>query len=134
MTHTIVNPSTLAQPSGYANGVLAEGGRLLFIAGQTGMDATGKIVSPGDIVGQFQQALANIKEVVAAAGGEMTDIVKMTIFVTDKAAYRANLKPIGAAYQSFFGKHYPAMALIEVKGLWDDEAIIEIESVAVVGD
>ena len=134
MTHTIVNPSTLAQPSGYANGVLAEGGRLLFIAGQTGMDATGKIVSPGEIVGQFQQALANIKEVVAAAGGEMTDIVKMTIFVTDKVAYRASLKPIGAVYKSFFGKHYPAMALIEVKSLWDDEAMIEIESAAMIGD
>jgi len=134
MEKTILNPPTLAKPSGYAHGVLIVGGRLLVIAGQTGMDNTGRIAAPGNIIAQFQQALANIKEVVAAAGGQMPDIVKMTVYVTRKTEYQANLKPIGAAYQSFFGKYYPAIALIEVNSLWDEEALIEIESVAVMSE
>ncbi len=128
----ILNPASLAKPSGYSNGILAEGGRLLFLAGQTGMDSTGAIAAPGDLVAQFTQALANLKAVVEEAGGAMTDIVKLTIFVTDKRLYRANLKLIGEAYRSFFGRHYPAMTLVEVKSLFDDAAMIEIEGVAVI--
>ena len=79
----------------------------------------------------FRQALANLQAVAAEAGGEMTDIVKLTIFVTDKAAYQANLKPIGEAYRSFFGRYYPAMTLVEVKSLFDDEAMVEIEGMAI---
>ncbi len=128
---TVVNPALLAKPSGYSNAILTEGGRLLFLAGQTGMDATGAIAHPGDVVAQFRQALANLKTVVEEAGGTMTDIVKLTIFVTDKAAYRLNLKPIGEVYRSVFGRHYPAMTLIEVKSLFDDAAMVEIEGIAV---
>ena len=102
----------------------------MFLAGQTGMDAAGRIAEPGDLVAQFRQALANLQAVVAEAGGEMSDIVKLTIFVTDKAAYKANLKPIGEAYRSFFGRYYPAMTLVEVKSLFDDEALVEIEGMA----
>jgi enamine deaminase RidA (YjgF/YER057c/UK114 family) len=131
---TFHNPPTLAKPSGFSHGIVTQGGRTLYIAGQTAMDASGKIVaSPPDMVGQFRQVLSNIKTVIDAAGGQMTDIVKMTIFVTDKAAYQLNLKEIGKIYQSYFGKHYPVMALIEIKSLWDEEAMIEIESVAVLG-
>ncbi|MBI3243406.1 MAG: RidA family protein [Chloroflexi bacterium] len=130
MTKTILNPSSLAKPSGYANGILAEKGRLLFLAGQTGMDSTGAIAAPGDLVAQFTQALANLKAVLTEAGGAMTDIVKLTIFVTDKELYRANLKLIGEAYRSFFGRYYPAMTLVEVKSLFDDAALIEIEGLA----
>ena len=133
MEKTILNPSTLPKPSGYANGILAEGGRLLFLAGQIGMDASGRIAARGDIVAQFTQALANLQAVVAEAGGTMTDIVKLTIFVSDKAAYKANLKPIGDAYRSFFGRYYPAMTLVEVKSLFDDEALVELEGLAVLG-
>jgi enamine deaminase RidA (YjgF/YER057c/UK114 family) len=132
MQKTIVNPAALAKPSGYANGILTEGGRLLFLAGQTGMDASGAIANPGDLVAQFEQALANLKVVVDEAGGAMTDIVKLTIFVTDKAAYKANLKPIGEVYRSFFGRYYPAMTLVEVKSLFDDTALVEIEGLAVI--
>ncbi|HKZ84842.1 MAG TPA: RidA family protein [Anaerolineae bacterium] len=131
---TVVNPALLAKPSGYSNAILTEGGRLLFLAGQTGMDATGAITHPGDVVAQFRQALANLKTVVEEAGGTMTDIVKLTIFVTDKAAYRLNLKPIGEVYRSVFGRYYPAMTLVEVKSLFDDAAMVEIEGMAVIGE
>ncbi len=132
MTRTILNPSSLAKPSGYSHGVVTEGGRLLFLAGQTGTGPGGNIASPGDVVAQFAQALFNLKAVVEAAGGAMTDIVKLTIFVTDKAAYKANLNPLGDAYRSFFGRYYPAMTLVEVKSLFDDEALVEMEGVAVI--
>ena len=131
MKKEIVNPASLAKPSGYSHGVMVEGGRALFLAGQTGMDATGRIAAPGELVAQFRQALANLQAVAAEAGGEMTDIVKLTIFVTDKAAYQANLKPIGEAYRSFFGRYYPALTLVEVKSLFDDEAMVEIEGMAI---
>ena len=127
MNKTLLNPSSLAKPSGYSNGVLTHGGRLLALAGQTGMDATGKIAAPGDLVAQFTQALANHKAVLDEAGGAMTDIVKLTLFVTDKKMYRASLQPLGEAYRAFFGRYYPAMTLVEVKSLFDDDALIEIE-------
>jgi enamine deaminase RidA (YjgF/YER057c/UK114 family) len=134
MIKNILNPDSIAKPSGYSHGIVVEGGRLLVLAGQTGMDATGRIASPGDLVAQFRQALANLKAVVDEAGGAMTDIVKLTLFVTDKKAYRANLQPLGEVYRSFFGRYYPAMTLVEVKSLFDDEAMIEIDGFAVIGN
>ena len=134
MSKSIVNPASLAKPSGYSNGLVITGGRLLVLAGQTGMDATGRIVAPGDLIAQFTQALANLRAVVEEAGGAMTDTVKLNLFVTDKNLYKANLKPIGQAYRAVFGKHYPAMTLVEVKSLFDDEALIEIEGWAVIGE
>jgi enamine deaminase RidA (YjgF/YER057c/UK114 family) len=134
MTKTIINPDTLARPSGYANGILTEGGRLLFLAGQTGMDASGAIVtSPPELLPQFKQALTNLRAVVTAAGGDMSNIVKMTIYVTSLAEYKNNLKAVGDIHRSFFGRYYPAMALVEVKSLWDADAMIEIEALAVIG-
>ncbi len=132
MKKEIINPDVLAKPTGYANGIVTDGGRLLFLAGQTGMGADGRIIAPGDLVAQFTQALTNLKAVVEEAGGQMTDLVKLTLFVTDKAAYVANLKPIGASYRNFFGRYYPAMTLVEVKSLFDDQAMIEIEGMAVI--
>ncbi|MBI3362584.1 MAG: RidA family protein [Chloroflexi bacterium] len=134
MTKTILNPISLARPSGYSHGILAQGGRVLFLAGQTGMDATGKIAAPGDLVAQFAQALANLKSVVVEAGGATTDVVKLNIFVTNKTLYKASLKPIGQAYRAVFDRHYPAMTLVEVKSLFDDRAMVEIEAIAVIGD
>jgi enamine deaminase RidA (YjgF/YER057c/UK114 family) len=134
MHKTSVNPIALTKPSGYAHGLVTHGGRLLFLAGQTGMDQTGSIATPNDIVAQFTQALNNIKAVIEAAGGAMTDIVKLNLFVTDKAAYQASLKPIGTSYRNFFGRYYPAMTLVEVKSLFDNEALIEIEGIAVLKD
>ncbi|MGE5263374.1 MAG: RidA family protein [Acidobacteriota bacterium] len=133
MEKQIVNPTSLVKPSGYAHGVVTQGGRLLFLAGQPALDAEGKIVAPGDIAGQFNQSFSNLKAVLEAAGGTMTDIVKLTLFVTDKSAYLANLKPIGAVYRAFFGRYYPAMTLVEVKSLFDNAAMVEIEGTAVIG-
>lgn len=127
----IVNPPTLTKPSGYSHAIIAPRGRMLFLAGQTGSGKDGQISAPDDMVAQFTQALANIKTVVEAAGGRLEDIVKLTIFVTDKVAYRANLEPLGGVYRSFFGRYYPAMTLVEVKCLFDDKAQIEIEGIAV---
>ncbi|MGQ0604360.1 MAG: RidA family protein [Anaerolineales bacterium] len=131
MTHTI-NPPSLTKPSGFSHGILTDGGRVLFLAGQTGMDATGRIVHPGDLVAQFGQVLNNLKVVLVEAGGAMADLVKLTIFVTDKKQYRDNLKALGEVYRSFVGKHYPTMTLVEVKSLLDDEAMVEIEGIAVI--
>ena len=131
LTREIIQPDGLARPSGYSYGVVTDGGRLLHLAGQTGMDASGRIVHPGDIVAQFGLALENLKLVVVAAGGEMSAIVKLTIFVTDKVAYRDNLVRVGVRYRSVMGSHYPAMTLVEVKSLFDDAALVEIEGVAV---
>ena len=131
LTREIIQPAGLARSSGYSYGVVTDGGRLLHLAGQTGMDATGRIVHPGDIVAQFGLALENLKLVVVAAGGGMSAIVKLTIFVTDKVAYRDNLERVGVRYRSVMGNHYPAMTLVEVKSLFDDAALVEIEGVAV---
>ncbi|MCC7165752.1 MAG: RidA family protein [Anaerolineae bacterium] len=132
MQKTILNPETLAPPRGYSNAILTQGGRVLFLAGQTGMDATGKIANPFDLIDQFHKTLENMQTVLRQAGGSMTDIVKLTIYVTDKRAYHAQRSRIGEVYREYFGKYFPAMTLIEVKGLYDQNAMIEIEGIAVI--
>lgn len=127
-----LNPPALSKPFGYSHGMLSDGGKVLFIAGQPAMDAQGEIVAQGDIAGQFHQAFANLNTVLSEAGAKPTDLVKLTIFVTDKSAYLASLKQVGQAYRSFFGKHYPAITLVEVKSLYDDKALVEIEGIAVI--
>ncbi|MCB9587176.1 MAG: RidA family protein [Polyangiaceae bacterium] len=127
-----INPESWGEPKGYANGVLAPaGGRLLFVAGQIGWDENQKIVSE-DFALQFAQALSNVVTVVRAAGGQPEHIARLTIYVTDKQLYLADLKGIGASYRELMGRHYPAMALLEVKGLLEPGAMVEIEATAVV--
>jgi enamine deaminase RidA (YjgF/YER057c/UK114 family) len=131
MDFTFINPDSLGAPSGYANGVLAEaGGRLLFIAGQIGWDQNQNIVS-ADLVEQFDRALANVIAVVEEAGGRPEQIARLVIYVTDKNEYRKQMKEIGERYRGRMGKHFPAMVLVEVTGLLEDSAKIEIEGVAV---
>ncbi len=134
MDKQVVNPSNLVRPIGYAHAITASGGRCVFLAGQPGVDPDGRIVAPGDIVAQFTQALANLGTVIEAAGGTAQDMVKLTIYVTDKNAYRANRKAIGQAYRAQFGHYYPAMTLVEVKSLLDDDAVVEIEGIAVIAN
>jgi enamine deaminase RidA (YjgF/YER057c/UK114 family) len=129
MQMTFINPESLGAPRGYANGVLVEGGRLLFIAGQIGWDSEQHIVSD-DFIEQFGQALANLITVVQAAGGEAANIAQMRIYVTSKRDYIENLKQVGAAYRQHMGRHYPAMALVEVVALVEDRAKVEIEAIA----
>lgn len=126
-----VNPPALARPVGYSHAWEAQGGRTLHLAGQVAFDATGHVVGVGDLVAQFRQVCANLQAVLAARGGRLTDIVKLTIYVTSKADYKARARDIGAVYREFFGKHFPAMTLVEVKSLYDDDCAIEVEGVAV---
>lgn len=131
MNHDTLNPPSLARPSGFSHGILTTGGRLLFLAGQTASDPSGQIVAPGDIVGQYEQVLQNLRTVVEAAGGSMLDVAKMTIFVSDRDDYRAHLKPLGKVHRAYFGNHYPATALLEISRFFQDGALIEIEGIAV---
>ncbi len=126
----IINPPELARPRGFSHGIAVEGGRLLMLAGQDASDAEGVIRNPGDLAAQYEQVLKNLQAVVVAAGGTLADIVKLNIYVTDRDAYRAQLKPLGEIYRAYFGRHYPTMALFEVKGLFNPDALIELEGIA----
>jgi enamine deaminase RidA (YjgF/YER057c/UK114 family) len=131
MKMTTINPASLGQPKGYSNGVLAEGGAILFVAGQIGWDNQQRLVSD-DFVEQFSQALENVLTVVREAGGEATNIARLLIFVADKQEYLASLKQVGAVYRQLMGTHYPAMALVEISSLVEDLAKVEIEATAVI--
>lgn len=131
MSFKFVNPASLGIPRGYSNGVLTDpGSRLLFIAGQVAWNEQQKIVGP-DFVEQFDRALANVVAVVDQAGGKPEQIARLVIYVTDKKEYQLRTREIGERYRGRLGKHFPAMVLVEVKGLLDDEAKVEIEAVAV---
>ena len=131
MSLSFINPSSLGSPRGYSNGVLAEpGGRLLFIAGQVAWDEQQSMVSD-DLVEQFDRALANVITVATAAGGTPKAIARMVIYVTDRNEYRERMKEIGERYRARMGKHFPAMVLLEVAGLLEVRAKIEIEATAV---
>jgi enamine deaminase RidA (YjgF/YER057c/UK114 family) len=133
MTKEIINPASLPTPRGFNHGLLTTGGKLLFLAGQDASDGEGHIVAPGDMVAQCQQALHNLHAVVHEAGGQMTDIVKLNVYVTSRDAYVEHLKPLGKLFREYFGAYYPAMALFEVVGLFQPEAMIEMEGFAVLG-
>ena len=131
MSFKLINPESLGAPRGYSNGVLTDsGGRLLFIAGQIASDQQQRIVSE-DIVEQFDRALANVITVVNEAGGKPEQIARLIIYVTDKNDYKKHLKEIGERYRARMGKHFPAMVLVEVKSLLEDDAKIEIEGTAI---
>jgi enamine deaminase RidA (YjgF/YER057c/UK114 family) len=127
----IINPSQLANPVGFAYAVECHG-KLLFLGGATGQDASGSIRAKGDLVAQFEDSIANICTVVREAGGTPEDVVKLTYFVKDRDDYLAKRKEIGQAYRKYFGKHYPAQSLFGVTALWDEDALIEIEAIACV--
>lgn len=126
-----INPTGLAPPVGFAHGCLSEGGRILWLAGQNGTDATGRIVHPGDLVAQTDLALANVLEVVREAGGTPEQVVKLHLYVSDLDAYRAARRDLGAVWKRRFGRHYPAMMLLGVGGFFDAEALVEVDGYAV---
>lgn len=132
MPKVIVNPSWLPKPSGFSHGIEAQG-RTLFIAGQTAQDTEGRITLVGDLVGQFRHALANVGAVVGARGGTLRDLVKVTFYVVDKRDYRAKAREIGSVYREMMDGHWPATTLVEVRALWDDDALVEIDAIAVLG-
>lgn len=128
MTHRIIQPDGWLPAKGYANGVLTRDGTL-HIGGQIGWDGHKRFVAP-DFVGQMRQALRNIASIVEAAGGQVADVTRLTWFVTDKSEYLARQSEVGAAYRDVFGKHFPAMSMVVVAGLIEDEALVEIEATA----
>ena len=125
----VLQPTGWAAPKGYANGILAEG-RQVHIAGQIGWTADAQLVS-ADFVAQVEQALANIVQVLAEAGGEPAHIVRLTWYITDKSEYMSRQKEIGAVYRRVIGRHFPAMSAIVVAGLIEDGARVEIAATAV---
>lgn len=130
MSHEILHPSHWKPARGYANGVAAEG-RMVFTGGIIGWNADQEFETD-DFVGQVAQALRSIVEVLAEAGARPEHLVRLTWYVTDKAEYLGNLKALGAAYKEIIGRHYPAMALVQVVALVEDRAKVEIEATAVV--
>lgn len=129
--HEILNPETLATPTGFSHAVVAAAGRTVYLGGQAGLDRDGNLVSD-DIVEQFARAAANVVEALTAAGAAPDQLVAMQIYVTDVAEYRGRLVDLAQAYQSHFAKHYPAIALLGVKELFDPRAKVELVCTAVV--
>ncbi|MCX2748524.1 MULTISPECIES: RidA family protein [unclassified Arthrobacter] len=129
MSHKTVNPGSLPKPSGFAHGMLA--GNTLFLGGQTALDKDMNIV-PGGIVEQFTQAFSNVLTTLREAGGLPEDLVSVTIYLTDVDDYMANGREIGRIWREMAGSEYPAMAGIGVTRLWQKEALIEIQGIAVI--
>jgi enamine deaminase RidA (YjgF/YER057c/UK114 family) len=129
--HRILQPEGWAAPRGYANGVEAQG-RVVFVAGQIGWNPEAAAFETDDFVGQVDQALRNVAAVLAEAGAGPEHLVRMTWYVTDRAAYVANTRAIGRVWRESFGRHYPAMTLVVVAGLLEERAKVEIEATAVV--
>lgn len=129
MTHRMINPEGWAPAKGYANGMLTDDGTL-YVGGQIGWTAA-QVFETDDFVDQMEQALRNIVAVVAAAGGRVEDLTRLTWFVTDKREYLARQREVGEAYRRVLGRHFPTMSVVVVAGLIEDRALIEIEATAV---
>ena len=129
--HRAVQPEGWAPPKGYANGVDATG-RTLFMAGQIGWNPATCAFETDDFVGQVSQALRNVRAVLDEAGARPEHLVRVTWYVTDRAAYVADTRAIGRAWRESFGRHYPAMTLVVVAGLLEERAKVEIEATAVI--
>lgn len=129
MSIEFVNPPTLGEPKGFSHAAVGTG-KVVFLAGQTALDPSGQIV--GDtIVEQFEQALNNMLTALVAAGGQVTDLASLTIYIVDMEAYRTSSRDIGAVWRRLVGKQYPAMAGIGVARLWDAEALVEVQGYAI---
>jgi len=127
--HEVLHPANWKAAKGYANGILADG-RVVYLGGQIGWNAD-QVFEEKDLVGQIRQTLQNIVDVLKEAGGRPEHLVKLTWYITDKKDYLANVREVGAAYRAVLGKHFPAMAMVQVVALMEDEAKVEIEATAV---
>ena len=130
----VVQPPGAAQAVGYSNGIVSRGGQRLTVAGQIDMGPDGKVVHPGDLAAQAAGAFANVAAVIAAAGGKPEHMVRMRVFVMDVEDYKANGKAIGASYREHFGRWFPAMSLLQIAGLYDEGALIEVEAEVIIPD
>jgi enamine deaminase RidA (YjgF/YER057c/UK114 family) len=132
MPFELIDPKDLEAPVGYAHVAKLTGGTVVHVAGQAPFNDRGQVVGKGDFVLQFTQVMRNLKIAVEAAGGRPNQYAVLTIYVTDLEAYWNNKKPLGAAYQKVFGKHFPAITLVEVKRLYNPDCMLEISGIAVV--
>jgi enamine deaminase RidA (YjgF/YER057c/UK114 family) len=126
-----VNPTELTAPIGFSHGMVVNGGTLIFLAGQTALNKNNETEGNG-IVEQFERVINNLLVVLKEAGGKPENLVKLNIYVVDPIDYRANSKEIGKIWQRLIGRNYPAMTLVGVTKLWDANALLEIEGVAVI--
>ncbi len=130
MTAERVNPPDLSPPAGFSHAVVTTGSRVVFLAGQTALDGDGKVV--GDTLPeQFTRALTNLLTALRAAGGAPADLARVTVYATDVAAYREHARELGRIWRDVAGRDYPAMAVLEVVRLWDEEAMVELDGFAV---
>jgi enamine deaminase RidA (YjgF/YER057c/UK114 family) len=125
-----VNPPELSPPTGFSHAVVATGGRIVFLAGQTALDADGRIVG-ATLPAQFEQALANLLTALRAAGGTPAELARLTVHTTDAAAYRRHAPELGLLWRRLAGRDYPAMAVVQVVRLWDEQAMVELDGFAV---
>ncbi|GED84168.1 RidA family protein [Streptomyces sp. NPDC093064] len=133
MTADRVNPPALSPPTGFSHAVVATGSRLVFLAGQTALDADGKVVGE-TLPEQFERALTNLLTALAAAGGTASDLARVTVYTTDVAAYRVHAAELGRVWRRLAGRDYPAMAVVGIVRLWDERALVELDGFAVLGD
>lgn len=132
MTYELLNPAGLEKPVGYSHVAKVLSGRPVYIAGQAPFAADGTVVGKGDFVAQWRQVMGNLKRAVEGAGGRPDQIAVLTMYLTDLQAYLDNLKAVGAAYVEVFGRHFPAVTLVEVKSLYNRDCLVEISAVAVI--
>ena len=132
MSLEFVNPPELGRPSGFSHAAVGSG-RIVFLAGQTALDASGRLQGE-TVVEQFEQALGNLLTALAAAGGTPLDLASVTLYIVDMDDYRANSRAIGAVWRRLVGERYPAMAGIGVARLWDAEALVEVQGYAILPD
>ncbi|MEE1794287.1 RidA family protein [Streptomyces sp. BE308] len=125
-----INPAELAPPTGFSHAVTATGGQLVFLAGQTALDPDGKITG-STLPEQFATALTNLLTALRAAGGAPADLVRVTVYATDVADYRAHASELGRVWRRLAGRDYPAMAVIGTVRLWDEQALVELDGIAV---
>ncbi|GGU87647.1 enamine deaminase RidA [Streptomyces filipinensis] len=125
-----VNPPELSPPTGFSHVVVAAGSRVVFLAGQTALDPDGKITG-GTLPEQFERALTNLLTALRAAGGTPADLARVTVYATDVAAYRDQVRELGRIWRKSAGRDYPAMAVVEVVRLWDEQALVELDGFAV---
>ncbi|KUN22145.1 enamine deaminase RidA [Streptomyces antibioticus] len=125
-----VNPPELSPPTGFSHAVVATGSRVVFLAGQTALDTEGKVVGT-TLPEQFERALANLLAALRAAGGTPADLARVTVYATDVAEYRARAAELGRIWRESAGRDYPAMAVVGVVRLWDEQALLELDGFAV---
>ncbi|MCX5375280.1 RidA family protein [Streptomyces sp. NBC_00091] len=125
-----INPAQLSPATGFSHAVAATGSRIVFLAGQTALDGSGKVVGQ-TLPEQFERALANLLTALEAAGGTPSDLARVTVYAVDVAAYREHAAELGRVWRRLAGRDYPAMAVVGVVRLWDTEAQLELDGIAV---